>query len=147
MQRKPTERTKPLGNQEQEVLRGLPGDWAISALQPSIWAATGGPGLCPEELRLYSTEHGVLRKSKLYKKSTQNPPCVQGHTPSEMVRSTFIPLTCVTQDTSICTEGHGQSPSVGDVHNVCMDVTKNDVAKVQDVLRQLHPESRNKGSF
>lgn len=146
MQSKPTECTKPLGSQELEMLRGFPGDGAISALQPSIWVA-GGPGLCPEELRLYTTKHGVLRRSKLYKKALKTLHVSRGHTQSEVVRSTSVPLACVAQDASICTEGHGQLPSVGDLHNVCMHVTKNDVAKVQDVLRQLHPESRNKESF
>lgn len=52
--------------------------------------------------------------------------------------------TCVTQDPSICVEGHWELPGVGDLDDVCGDVTKNDVAKVQDVLGQLGSESRNK---
>lgn len=52
--------------------------------------------------------------------------------------------TCVTQDPSICVEGHRELPGVGDLHDVRGDVTENDVAKVQDVLGQLGSESRNK---
>lgn len=41
-------------------------------------------------------------------------------------------------------EGHWELPGVGDLHDVRGDVTENDVAKVQDVLRQLGSESRKK---
>ena len=43
-------------------------------------------------------------------------------------------------------EGHRELPGVGDLHDVCVNVTKNDVAKVQDVLGQLSSERRSKDS-
>lgn len=43
-------------------------------------------------------------------------------------------------------ETHGELPSVGDLHYVCVDVTENDVAKVQDIVRQLSSERRSKDS-
>jgi len=52
------------------------------------------------------------------------------------------PVTCVTQDPCIGVEGYKELPSVGDLHDVRVDATKNDVAKVQDVLRQLRSERR-----
>lgn len=50
------------------------------------------------------------------------------------------------QDLSIGMEGHRELSGVGDLHYVCVDVTKNDVAKVQDILGQLSSERRSKDS-
>lgn len=36
---------------------------------------------------------------------------------------------------------------VGDLHHVCVHVTGNDIAKVQDVFRQLSSERRSKDTL
>lgn len=48
------------------------------------------------------------------------------------------------QDPSISVQGCREPASVGDLHDVRVDVTQNDIAKVQDILRQLSSERRSK---
>ena len=51
------------------------------------------------------------------------------------------------KDTLFCVEGHWEVTGVGDLDDVCSDVTKDDVAKVQDILWQLDSETVNKFSL
>ena len=51
------------------------------------------------------------------------------------------------KDALFCMEGHWEVTGVGDLDDVCSDVTKDDVAKVQDILWQLDSETVNKALF
>lgn len=51
------------------------------------------------------------------------------------------------KDALFCVEGHWEVTGVGDLDDVCSDVTKDDVAKVQDILWQLDSETVNKALF
>lgn len=51
------------------------------------------------------------------------------------------------EDALFCVEGHWEVTGVGDLDDVCSDVTKDDVAKVQDILWQLDSETVNKLSL
>lgn len=53
-------------------------------------------------------------------------------------------VTCVMKGTLFCMEGHREVTGVGDLDDVGSDVTKDDVAKVQDILWQLDSETVNK---
>lgn len=52
-------------------------------------------------------------------------------------------VTCVIQDVSITVERCRVVSGVGDLHDVCVDVTGNNIAKVQDVFGQLSSERRS----
>lgn len=56
-------------------------------------------------------------------------------------------VTCVVKDALFCVEGHWDVTGVGDLDDVCSDITKDDVAKVQDVLWQLDSVMVNKCSL
>lgn len=56
-------------------------------------------------------------------------------------------VTCVVEGALFCVEGHWDLTGVGDLDDVCSDVTKDDVAEVQDILRQLDSEMVNKCSL
>lgn len=56
-------------------------------------------------------------------------------------------VTCVIQDISVGVERRRQVPGVGDLHDVGVDVTRNDIAKVQDVFGQLSSERRSKDTL
>lgn len=56
-------------------------------------------------------------------------------------------VTCVVKDTLFCMEGHWEVTGVGDLDDVGSDVTKDDVAKVQNILWQLDSEMVNKISL
>lgn len=47
------------------------------------------------------------------------------------------------KDTLFCMEGHWEVTGVGDLDDMCPDVTKDDVAKIQDILWQLDSETVN----
>lgn len=51
------------------------------------------------------------------------------------------PGTCFMKDLLLSVEGHGEVAGVGDLDDVGSDVTKYNVAKVQDVLWQLDSET------
>lgn len=51
------------------------------------------------------------------------------------------PGTCFVKDVLFCVEGHGEVAGVGDLDDVRPDVTKHNVAEVQDVFWQLDPEN------
>lgn len=53
-------------------------------------------------------------------------------------------VTCVMKGTLFCMEGHREVTGVGDLDDVGSDVTKDDVAKVQDILWQLDSETVEK---
>lgn len=54
------------------------------------------------------------------------------------------PVTCIVKDTLFCVEGHWDVTGVGDFDDVGSGVTKDEVAKVQDILWQLDSEMVNK---
>ena len=51
------------------------------------------------------------------------------------------------KDTLLCMEGHWKVTGVGDLDDVGLDVTEDDVAKVQDVFWELDSETVNKLSL
>lgn len=53
----------------------------------------------------------------------------------------WAPGTCFVKDVLFCVEGHGKVAGIGDLDDVGSDVTKHNVAEVQDVLWQLDPET------
>lgn len=56
-------------------------------------------------------------------------------------------VTRVMKDALFCVEGHWEVTGVGDLDDVGSDVTKDDVAKVQDILWQLDSEMINELSL
>lgn len=92
---------------------------------------------------------GGTKEKKSYKnKHSENLPMSSGlsQAPSSPREVPPALVTCVTQDPSIGVEGHRELPGVGDLHDVRVDVTENDVAKVQDILGQLSSGRRSKES-
>lgn len=53
----------------------------------------------------------------------------------------WAPGTCFMKDMLFCMEGHRKVTGVGDLDDVGSDVTKHNVAEVQDVLWQLDSET------
>lgn len=56
-------------------------------------------------------------------------------------------VTCVMKDTLLCIEGHWEVTGVGDLDDVGLDITKDNVAKVQDIFWQLDSEMVNTLSY
>lgn len=63
----------------------------------------------------------------------------------QMTRCSLV--TCVVKDALFCVEGYWELTGVGDLDDVGSDVTKDDEAKVQDILRQADSEMVNKLSL
>lgn len=139
------------------MLRGDGGDQPFWALQGVFRAATGRAGLWALLARIQAleqgTEQGGTKEEKAGQGSAQISPCpmasadVSEAAPSSPCEASPPLVTCGIQDISIGLERCRAVPSVGDLHCVCVDVTGNDTAKVQDVFGQLSSERTSKDTL